>query len=148
MKLSLGVAVAALLEIACAHQTQVVPFQTNPIAKPTATQPADIGIYRTTHPFEDFSELGLISFSTHSLNLAEVYDHLRQDAAKQGAEAIIDTQTKAEHHTETSLRQVCTPQTTCDASGNCTTTNNCHDETDIEDVRTWIVEGTMIRRKP
>lgn len=134
----------------CAHST-IIPFQPSSIAAAKTyppTLPAAVGIYRSEHPFDSFEELGLITFRTGELNLPKIYEQLRRDSALQGAEAVVDVMIKGETHTESKTVQECTPHTDCDADGKCETHQDCTTKWVDEEVTTFLIEGSMIRKKP
>ncbi len=106
-----------------------------------------VGIYRTVPPPETFTELGLISFKSSSMDLVDIYEHLRTDAALQGADAVVGIKTISETHTETTPVQQCLPSTVCDASGICSTHDECHTEFENKNVTTYLTQGSLIRRK-
>lgn len=133
-----------LLSVACAHQATIVPFQSQPPASPNS--PESVGIYRQTNPFDKFRELGLITFKTGVLDMPRIYQELREDAGAQGADAVVDVKVKGETHTEWQTVTECTPVTDCDANGSCQTHDECHEEQVPEEVSTYAVEGSMIRR--
>ena len=114
--------------------------------RPPPTAPDRVLVYRTQHPFDAFTEVGLISFRTNYLSLTSIYDQIRRDSAIQGAEAVIDVKIKGETHMEPEQEQRCEPKTVCDSNG-CTTNNECHFETVWRNVSTFTTEGSMIRRK-
>jgi len=129
---------------ACAHQSIVTPFR--PAATPTV--PEQVTIYRVARPTVKFTELGLITFHTNLIALPYIYDKLRTDAAAQGADSVIDVKFKGEEHMESRMVQNCTPQTFCEANGMCHTVNNCYPVVMWEKVKTYLIEGSMIRSTP
>ena len=133
----------------CAHTSTIVPFHKDELGQPeysSPTLPIKVGVYRSTRPFSSFTELGLITFHSHHFHLKEMYDQIRKDAAAKGAEAIIDVKLKSETHTETNMVHNCNPVTTCDAMNICATDNQCTDQLISEDVTTFLIEGTMIKK--
>jgi hypothetical protein len=87
----------------CAHST-IVPFTTSTNGAPKTYPPErieEVGIYRSTHPFSAFRELGLITFQTGAVDLPKIYDQLRQDSAKIGAQAVVDLKIRSETHSPT-----------------------------------------------
>ncbi len=117
-------------------------------AKFAPTDPSSVGVYRSTHPFASFTEIGLINFTTADEDLNFIYQKLRSDGAKQGAEAIVDVKIGNETHTESETIQVCNSTAACSIEGMCTPTEVCHPETREKLVTTYTTEGSMIRRKP
>ena len=138
----------ALLLAACAHKSTIIPFQqgANKAVAVEPTLPDNVGIYRHSKPFKSYSELGLITFRTESYELPYIYKVLRTDAAAQGADAVIDTKVKGESHTEYKTEQKCVQRNVCDANGVCTNVDDCHDEQVAQNVTTYLVEGSMIKR--
>jgi len=140
--------IAALLA-SCAHST-IIPFQplTGQIpATYPSTRPEEVGVYRSSHPFPAFSELGLITFRAYQLDLPAIYNQLRRDSAAQGADAVVDVKIHGETHTEFETRSVCVPRNVCSPTGACTTEDDCHTETIPTTVTTFFVEGSMIRKE-
>lgn len=99
-------------------------------------------------PFDSFMEIGLLTLKTNSFSLPEIYDQLRVDAAKQGAQAVIAVRTKGETHSEWVTERKCEQKTDCDMNGICSTHEECHDEQVLKDEVSFMTEGSMIRRKP
>ncbi len=116
--------------------------------KQVENQPEKIGVYRSQHPYNSFTEFGLISFKTEWLDLPTIYAQLRRDGAKQNADDIVDVKIKGETHNETSTERKCTQKTECSPEGACTTIDDCHDETTSKEVSTYTIEGSLIRRTP
>jgi hypothetical protein len=142
-----------VLFTACAA-SQVTPFsrsENGEAAKTITypvTNPAIVGIYRSTRPFTSFIELGLITFRSTSFDLGGMYDQIRKDAAKYGAHAVVDVKITDETHSETTSENKCSPVTTCEPDGsNCSTHDDCHVEEVPRQVQTFLMTGSMIRRK-
>jgi hypothetical protein len=134
--------------VGCAHST-IVPFQL-PGEQSKAyppSNPKDVGIYRSEHPFASFVELGVISYRMGAYDLLAMYNQLRLDSGKYGAQAVVDVKVTKETHAESVTEQQCTPTTTCDSNG-CSTDNVCHSEQVLENVSTFLITGSMIREKP
>jgi len=72
--------------VGCAH-SQIVPFQNfGQITQGASpTNPEDVGIYRSVHPFASYIELGAISYRMSSYDLDAMSEQLRKDAAECGA---------------------------------------------------------------
>ena len=139
--------------IGCAH-SQVTLFQQNSNVKITTsstvkpTESDEVGIYRSTTPFDSFVEIGLITFTTNYFDLPEIYNRLRMDSAPHGAQAIVGLKTKGETHSEWVTKRKCEQKTDCDMNGQCSSREECHDEQVLETVTSFMTEGSMIRRKP
>lgn len=134
----------------CAHST-IIPFQAAGGNKPKTyppTQAEDVGIYRSTHPFSSFIELGMITYRAYAFDLYEMYNQIRKDAAEYGAQAVVDVKITGETHTEYVMKNICTPHTTCDATGICSTNDECHTDQVPTEVSTFLIAGSMIRGKP
>jgi hypothetical protein len=148
MRLGLLFLILIFVMSGCAHST-IIPFQPEgtpgEVAPPT--DPNTIGIYRVTHPFASFDELGLITFRSPSFDLNVIFAQLRKDAATKGAEAIIDLKLSGEEHIETLMTQVCTPNIACDGNGACVTDQTCSMQPSDQSVSSFLAEGTLIRTK-
>jgi hypothetical protein len=137
------------LTSACVTST-ITPFQSAGGIKESLvpTKPEDIEIYRSTKPPYAFIELGMISFRTGYMNLSGIYDQLRKDSAKQGANAVLDVKIIGETHTETESKEKCETKQDCSAiDGSCTTKEECHTENVDKQVSSFTIEGTLIKRK-
>lgn len=145
------VGVLSFFAVSCVHST-VIPFQ----EKAEAPTPEEsIEIYRVQRPYQEFTEIGLITFKTEFSDISRMYSRLREDAAKHGAHAIVDLKSKSETHMEEVTITECEPveectMGICDADGcdkQCTTTQKCEDRRETKPVTTYTVLGSMIRRK-
>ncbi len=142
----------AILVTACAH-SQVTLFPQNStvkIANPNttkATQPESVGIYRSAIPFDSFIEIGLITLRTKYFDLPSIYERLRIDSAQQGAQAVVAVKTNGETHKEWVTERKCEQKTDCSTTSECSSHEVCHDEQTLEEVSSFLTEGSMIRRK-
>ena len=134
--------------LGCAQHSTIIPFHraTEAAERPVrvAVNYEHIGIFRSAHPFTRFDELGIITFRTNAPSLTMIYERLREDAAPQGADAVIDVRIKPESHTEMDAVPTCVPRTVCTVNG-CSTTNICSSRSIPREVSTFLVEGSMIR---
>ncbi len=134
-----------LVTSACVHST-VVPFVSHHEMKSSPERnPEQVEIYRSQRPLENLKELGLITMTAGALSMPDIFETLRTDAAKQGADAVYDVKVKSERHVVRQTVQKCSPVTNC-STGTCTTTQKCRPETETKVVTTYTVQGSLMRR--
>jgi hypothetical protein len=143
LKLSMLLAFAQLL--GCATPSSIVRFHPTE-KKPNAVPVEEVGIYRTRGPYTSVSEIGMISYHSATPDLEWIYKQLREDAANQGAIAVIDLKITSETHREWQTENKCSDDTKCDSNGQCTTHHNCHDESVMKDVTTYGATGTLLAK--
>ena len=134
----------------CAQST-IIPFQPlmdGKVSHYPPNDPAAVGIYRSTHPFSSFVELGMITYRIGAFDLRTMYNQLRKDSASLGADAVVDVKITKETHTDLVMENRCTPHTVCSADAACTTEDECHTVQTPTEESTFLITGSMIRRKP
>ena len=131
--------------------SQVVLFNNSSTQTSTAgvvqSLPQNVSIFRSQHPYTSYTELGLITFRDSGFLIERIYEQLRKDAAKQGADSIWDLKITGETHTEQVYERVCRQVTNCNPEGICAAVDECHDEPVSKEVSTYTATGSLIRKK-
>ncbi|MBL7716955.1 MAG: hypothetical protein JNL01_15935 [Bdellovibrionales bacterium] len=114
----------------------IIPFDQEGPKKTYPPVPASqVLIYKTVKPFKNYVELGQISRRTkNGVNMESVFESLREEAGKYGAEAIIGFGISSTTATETTMKRVCM-------------NNICTMRPEMTTVSYHNCSGTMIRKK-
>ena len=120
----------------CASVT-TVQLANSKAARSYASVPNEqVVIYRKTklNPM-DFEEIGMTTVRGSSPQIDKVYEYVRDEAGKQGAQYVTDFAMKVEEVTYP------VSNTSCDGKGNCHTTTTTATRLD------YTASGTLLRRK-
>lgn len=99
------------------------------------SEPQAIGIFKETVPFKDYQEIGIITMHSGNPDINASFKDLRSEAAKHGADAIINYKLTSVTTTDPVTSTSCAPNGACTTSTSTTT------------YTTYTVVGTLVRRK-
>ncbi len=107
--------------------------------KLTSTDPQKIGIFKSTIPFKEYQEIGIVIVHSGNSDINVLFKEMRNQAAKHGADAVLNYRLTS----LTETHSVPVTSTSCIPSGGCNTITSATTSTSI----IYTIVGTLVRRK-